>query len=168
MQALTSACQETSLLGVFDGQRNELMYVATVESRHPLRYFVPLYEWLPVYAGAAGLSILAFLGVEQRDRILSGPRIQLTDATIMDRLGLERHLEQIRRRGYAITRGQRIPGAVGVAAPIIGPEGSVLGAVAITIPEQRFVKGLEAQIVKLVVHAAHDIAAKLGSPARAS
>jgi DNA-binding IclR family transcriptional regulator len=51
---------------------------------------------------------------------------------------LAQALARIRQQGYAITRGERTPGAVGIAAPISGASGACIGSVGITLPEQRF------------------------------
>nr|WP_245664934.1 IclR family transcriptional regulator C-terminal domain-containing protein [Nocardia sienata] len=52
-----------------------------------------------------------------------------TDNTITDSGELDRELEQVRRRGVAFDHQEAIRGIVGVAAPIFGPGGGVLGAV---------------------------------------
>ena len=41
--------------------RQEMMFVAVAESNQPLRYVNKMWEWMPVYAGASGLAIMAFL-----------------------------------------------------------------------------------------------------------
>jgi DNA-binding IclR family transcriptional regulator len=165
MQDLTAACGETSLLGVYDSQRKQLLYVSEVASLHPLRYVVPLYEWLPIHAGAAGLAILAYLPEHERVAVLQRPMPRITDSTITDRQRLEDDLAKIRRRGYSLTRGQRIPGAVGVAAPVLGSDGTPLGAIGVTLPEQRFTAGMEGELSRLVVGAAQEVGVSFGAPA---
>ena len=49
MRRLTDACNETSLLGLYDSMRQEMMFLAMIDSSHPLRYSVELNTWLPVY-----------------------------------------------------------------------------------------------------------------------
>ena len=164
---LVEACDETALLGVYDPQRMEMIYIATVETRHPVRYFVDLYQWLPLAAGAGGLAILAFLPKKQQDLILRKPIRPFTERTITNRNDLKRELTDIRRRGYAFSRGRRIPGAVGIGAPIIGSEGQVLGVVMLTIPEQRFDTGSLSKLADLVVRCARLITQRIGGRAPA-
>lgn len=68
-------------------------------------------KWIPVHASASGLAAMAFLPEPAR----------ITNATITDPQVLEDELAKIRRRGYALFRGQRTKGAVAIAAPIWGP-----------------------------------------------
>ncbi len=52
MRGLVEESGEIALLSYYDAVRMELMYIASVNSNHPLRYVVALNEWIPVYAGA--------------------------------------------------------------------------------------------------------------------
>lgn len=152
MRRMVDECNETVFLGVYDRFRMEMMYIAVAESQHPLRYVLPLYEWIPVYCGASGLVIMAFLPEEERRLIIERTKLTpLTDRTITDPAILEQELAIIRDKGYSITRGQRIPGAIAIAAPIWGPDGRVLGEIHITTPEQRFEASKEPELIALVM-----------------
>lgn len=129
---------ETTYLGVYGGDRLRLMYVDRVESPHPLRYVLPMYEWLPLHAGAGGMSILAFLPEGDIEAILAGDELQvLTDKTVTDPRQLRDELEQIRHDGYIETRGRLLEGTVGLAAPVFGPADSVVGTIVVALPEVR-------------------------------
>jgi IclR family transcriptional regulator, acetate operon repressor len=117
------------------------MFIDRVEALHPLRYVVDLHRWLPLHAGATGLAILAYLPEEERQRIYSAGLDALTPATIVSATDLEKELEQVRRRGYALSMNQRVQGAVGFAAPVFDSTGMVCGDVCVTLPEQRFQAG---------------------------
>ena len=105
---------------------------------HPLRYVIELNRWFPVTAGASGLSILSFLPDAEIDSILKKRLVAHTPNTIVDPKRLRMELSAIRKRGYAISRGQRELGAVGIGAPIFGHDAEVVGDLVITSPEQRF------------------------------
>jgi DNA-binding IclR family transcriptional regulator len=47
-------------------------------------------------------------------------------------------LAEIRRLGYGFTRGQRVPGAVSILAPVFDENNSIYGALGFVIPEARF------------------------------
>lgn len=163
MRELVAACNETAILGVYDSVRQEMIFTAAVESQHPLRYVLELNKWLPVYAGATGLAIMAFLPEQERREIVTRTRLApLTERTVTDPARLEREMEQIRRQGYAITRGQRIPGAVGMGAPIWGPDGRVVADLALTIPEHRFEQESEGPLAHLLMHHAQRVTDRLG------
>jgi DNA-binding IclR family transcriptional regulator len=109
---------------------------------------------------------MAFLSEEERAAIEEdGGFKAVTEATITDPARMACALREIRDRGYAITRGQRIPGAVGLAAPIFGPNGDVLGDIATSIPEQYFDKASERRIARLVLQCAIDTTTEIGGKA---
>ena len=167
LEELVKATNETALLGLYDDARQELMYVASIESTQQLRHVIKTRVWTSVYAGACGLAIMAFLPEAKRDQIIKRTKLQpLTDRTITERYKLEHALERIRRNGYACTVGQRTPGAVAVAVPIFGSAGRVIGGVTITLPEQRFDRASEGYLAEHVMRCAHAITRQLGGPVK--
>lgn len=162
LKELADATQETALFALYDPSRQEMMFAATVDSPHPIRQIRQIAEWLPVTAGATGLAILAFLPGAEQQAILARPLPALTPQTPTDRAELEQALARVRQQGYALTRGERTPGAVGVGAPVLGPAGRVIGSVGITLPEQRFRPEDERHQAGHVIDAAREITEQLG------
>ena len=163
MQELVAKCNEAAFLGFYDASRLQMMFVAVINSSHPLRYVVPINEWIPVHAGASGLAVMAFLPESERRAIVERrglPRI--TEATFTDPDRLEAELVKVRRRGYAFSRGQRTKGAVAIAAPIWGPNGRVLGELNLSLPEPRFDESMTPAYAKLVIKHAQRITENLG------
>lgn len=157
LKELVEATGETALFALYDPSRQEMMLAATVDSPHPIRQIRQIAEWLPVTAGATGLAILAFLPEAEQRAILARPLPLITPQTITDRAALERALARVQAQGYALTRGERTPGAVGFGAPIFGHAGRVIGSVGITQPEQRFRPADERQQAECVVSSARKI-----------
>lgn len=151
---LTGRSGESSFFGVYSEQRRQMMFSLTVESAHSLRYTLPQGVWLPVHAGASGLAILAFLPPQVQAEIIGGRLDALTSRTVVDAGRLADRLAAIRRDGYAISHGERIEGAIAIAAPVTGPGDAVIGDVGITIPESRFNAAATAELVALVRQAA--------------
>jgi DNA-binding IclR family transcriptional regulator len=169
MRRLTDACNETSLLGLYESMRQEIMFGAIMESSHPLRYSVELNKWLPVYAGASGLAIMAYLSEAEIAMIIDRTRLApITSRSITERYRLESEFQKIRERGYAITRGQRILDAVGLAAPVFGSGGEVIGDICLTIPEVRFDQNCESGIAALLMECAEQVTRAIGGQVRAS
>ncbi|WP_213739457.1 IclR family transcriptional regulator [Bradyrhizobium sp. dw_411] len=163
MQRLVDACNETALLGIYDDLKQEMIFAARVESKHSLRYAVDLNQWIPVYAGASGLAIMAFLSDSEIESIIARTRLMpLTDLSITEPYRLQMELQKIRARGAAVSRGHRVQGAVGLAAPIFGPSGKVVGDVCLTIPEQRFDAMAEDHILDLLRACALSITEEIG------
>ncbi|BCY09732.1 IclR family transcriptional regulator [Actinoplanes sp. L3-i22] len=151
---LSKESGESSFFAVYNEQRRRLMFAVSVESPHPLRYTVPQGVWLPLHAGASGLAILAFLPADVQDQIIHGALDALTERTLVDADKLAERLAQIRRDGYALSHGERIDGAIAIAAPVLGPADAVIGDVGITIPETRFNATRTAEMTALVKEAA--------------
>jgi DNA-binding IclR family transcriptional regulator len=152
MRALVRTCNETVFLGLYDPVRQEMMFAASVESGHPLRYAIELNQWIAMNTGASSLAILAYLPPEEVQAIV-GRRLlaaALTPNAITSRARLYAELKAVRRRGYAFSRSQRLAGAIGIAAPIFGAGGKVIGDLTITIPEQRFERRSAASLGRLV------------------
>jgi DNA-binding IclR family transcriptional regulator len=169
MRRLTDICNETSLLGLYDGARQEMMFVAMVDSSHPLRYSVELNKWLPVHVGASGLGIMAFLNDAEISAIIERTRlVPATTRSITERYRMEAEIQQIRTRGYAITYGQRIPDAVGFAAPIFGSIGEVIGDICLTVPESRYDKNSEGHIAYHLKACADHVTKTIGGQYRNS
>src|SRR3984885_12829236 len=63
-----------------------------------------------------------------------------TRHTITSREALNAELEQVRRRGYAVTREELEPGLVAVAAPVYRDDGAVVAALSVSGPATRLAK----------------------------
>jgi DNA-binding IclR family transcriptional regulator len=108
--------------------------------------------------GASGKAILAALPEAELAEYLSRAALTpLTSATIIDAVELQRQVRAARASGVASSRGERIPGAVGVAAPVFGPSGRVVGSVLVTIPEFRHAPDAAARATALVRAGARDL-----------
>ncbi len=163
LRELVAATNETALVGAYDPLRHEMMFVAVAESNQPLRYVNRVWEWMPIYAGASGLAIMAFLPESERREIITRTRLTpVTDRTITEPYKLEHQLELIRERRYACSVGQRTPGAVAIGAPIFGPSGDVVGDAIITLPEQRFDPASEKHLARHVTTCADRITRQMG------
>jgi IclR family transcriptional regulator, acetate operon repressor len=112
---------------------NELVQVARVGSRHVLGAGHRVDVADAPHCTAAGKVLLAH-GVLP---LPGGPWRRRTPHSPADRAGLERELVQVRRRGWAVSVDELEIGLAGVAAPIRGVDGAVLGAVSVSGPTAR-------------------------------
>lgn len=159
---LVDQCDETVLLGVCDYSTMETMHIASIDSSNPLRYAIDLHQWLPAHANTGGIAILAHLPAEDVERFFHMTTLSpLTERTPTTRRAVEEILTAARTRGYALTHGVHIPGAVGLAAPILMPQARPPGYVMLTIPEQRFSKRDQDSLGELVLKCAADISRSL-------
>ncbi len=94
-------------------------------------------EMLPLHATASGLSVLAFLPPDQREKVLSRPLSIHTSKTRTEPDYLQAILASVRDRGICVTDGLFDEEVASIGAPLFGEEGHVIGAVAIAAPRVR-------------------------------
>jgi len=139
MGGLQKVCPETIVLAVLDRQAQTVMYMDVLESPKVIRYAVPVGTTRPLYTSSAGLLILAYQDKEWRERYLRHVRLKaLTPRTITNADQLRRRLSSIRRNGLSVSISEAVEGATGVAAPIFGSDGALLGALLIAGPTDRY------------------------------
>jgi DNA-binding IclR family transcriptional regulator len=130
MAALRDRTQETVSLYVRDGC--ERVRVQRAEGPLTVRRVVGLGERLPLYLGASGKVLLAWLPPAEREALLG--RCLPSD---FDRATLEADLTTARARGWATSRQEREEGAASVAAPVLDRMGQCVAALAISGPVSR-------------------------------
>ena len=162
LQRLAAVCRESVLLGLYDDIRQEMIFVARIDSASASSHAIPMNEWLPIRTGASGLAILAFLDEDTRHSVIerSGLHAPLARACA-EPSHLESDLADVRHRGYAFTRCQLVPGATGLAAPIFNRRGQVIGDVCVTMPAQRSGENGRDRLIDEVRHCASDITARM-------
>jgi DNA-binding IclR family transcriptional regulator len=151
LRTLVDAVDESAAIALYSPRRRLMVFHTVITAGKPLRYVIEPNTWIPVTAGASGLAILAFLPDAVRSELLAGELAAHTASTITNRYQLERELETIRSAGYAISRGQRMVGAVALAAPIFDRDGHVIGDTALTIPEVRWHDDHERPLAEAVI-----------------
>jgi|Laugresbdmm110dd_1035094.scaffolds.fasta_scaffold03904_2 IclR family acetate operon transcriptional repressor len=155
---------ETSAFSILDPVRLQRFTAARMESDHAVTV-VDRGHWKPLHAGASGLALLAFLDEATQAEVLASREMaRETSQTIVDPLELRNSIAAVRTRGYAITRGQRIPGVVGIAAPVFYPDGGLLGSMYVSVPEQRFDEHREEPISTVLLACCSAFTRQLSNP----
>ena len=70
--------------------------------------------------------------------------------------------ERIRRERFHLSLGERDPSCAGVAAPVFGTLGRVVGALSLSGPKERFTEESIAVLRPLLAEAAKEISESLG------
>ena len=126
-------------LVVLDRAAQRMTYADIIDSPNPVRYTVPTGTTRPLYVSAGGQMLLAYQDPGWADSYIRATRLEkLTERTITDPEALRERLAAIRRDGFAISIGETVPGAAGVAAPIFNADGSVSAGLLIGAPIDRF------------------------------
>ncbi len=119
---------------------------------------------IPWHACALGHAIVAHLPEPQRARALAGELPALTGRTKTTRAALSRALGQVRKQGYAVEDSEATVGDAGVAAPILGREGEVAGAIGVVGSADRVLAArTRDDLVRAVQEAARSISRDLGA-----
>ena len=161
MVRLQEQTRETISLYVMEG--NDRVCVERLESPETLRIVARVGRRIPLYAGSAGKVFLAFLPESRSDEILAGIElVPMTRRTIIDMDELKTNLHKIQRQGYAVSKGEWVLDASGVAAPIFDQFGRITAALTISGPSQRFTEEKIHEIAALVKPAAEEISQELG------
>jgi len=148
---------------VFMVSGTDRMCVDVVPSQHDLRMTIDVGATRPLHAGAAGKVLVAFMPAQDIRRILLGRRLpELTEKTVTSPARLFRQLEEIRRKGVAVSHGESVRGAAAIAAPIFGRDHSVIAAVNVLGPSIRLTSGRIQQFIPAVLEAAAAISRELG------
>lgn len=163
LQEVVTELDETCLLGVYRPHDRTMMFAARVDSRQPLRYRIELHTPIAVAWGASGKSMLAFMEPAEVDAVLNAAgAAPASGSTLPSREEYDRQLAAIRGAGYAISRHEKYPTAVGIAAPVFRAGDAVAGCISITIPEMRYEAGRESEYADAVVSAAQRLSKVIG------
>ncbi len=116
-----------------------VQYVEKAVSDNPLRYDIALPLLRPAHATSVGRVLLTDQPDDVLLRYLSSGRVaKLTERTVIDPQALMSAIARVRADGYATITNSSVMGASGVAAPIRGSGGAIIGALCVIAPTPRF------------------------------
>jgi DNA-binding IclR family transcriptional regulator len=130
--ALAAETGETATLSILDGAQR--VYVDQVESSQPVRQSIQFGRQTPLYIGASGKAMLAFLPAARSSPLIReaiGLRVRQANGSALDESTLLRDLDEVRQRGFAISVSERILGAASAAAPILDHHGEVVACISV-------------------------------------
>ena len=159
MERLCLVSGETVHLSVLEG--SEVIYLAKVDSPHPVRAYSRVGGRAPAYCVATGKALLAYAPAMLVDQI-SLELKPFTALTITMPSELRTDLEKVRQTGYAVNRGEWRDSVSGVAAPIWNATGQVCAAIGLSGPTDRFKARSVKQLAPTVVSVAQQISSRLG------
>src|SRR5919106_749023 len=86
---------------------------------------------------STGTALLAWLPSEELEAVIAQPLPRFTDSTITELGKLRQEMERVRRRGYAVSRGELEGGLWGVSAPVLDRRGRPIAVVSVWGAEGR-------------------------------
>jgi DNA-binding IclR family transcriptional regulator len=163
LRELRDAVGETAGLSVRVGSKR--VHVVQIESTHEIRRTIQIGLPLPLHLGANGKVMLAFLPPEERELILSLSLADGPPCSPEALAALHRELDEIARRGYSITEGERVPGSRTMAAPVWTWRQDVI-AILVSGPDGRFTREVANATVPLLLDVAQRLTRQLGGQRR--
>ncbi|MGW5634962.1 IclR family transcriptional regulator [Streptomyces sp. NPDC003832] len=145
-------------LGVLDG--DEVLFLERLSAPNAVINYTRIAGRLPLYASSSGLVLLAHGPADLKERLLADSLTAYTPATPATAGRLRATLADVRQQGYAYCPGYVHPEALGVAAPVRGPDGAVVAALSVIVPNEA---GAQA-VVPVVRMAARGVSRALGAP----
>lgn len=114
LERLNAELRETVHLGMLDGAT--VRFVDAIESPQGVRVASRLGMSMPASSTSTGKAMLAWLTADELRRLYPGPDLPvLTGRSVRTRAELEEQLEQVRRRGYAVSAEESELGVSSVA-----------------------------------------------------
>ncbi|MET3911000.1 IclR family pca regulon transcriptional regulator [Bradyrhizobium sp. S3.3.6] len=128
---------DAASLGILDG--GDVIYLARVGAgldRHKMDRRPG--TRIPAYSAALGHAMLAHLQRnEQIERLESRPRVKLSERTLTDLDALLARLDQVKKKGYAVSDGENAYGLRTLAMPILDAQGFVIAGLSVTVDAMR-------------------------------
>jgi DNA-binding IclR family transcriptional regulator len=139
LSELARSVEETCAFTLYEPRTHSKIVALVERGPHALGYEFDVGRRDGIHAGASGKPILAFLPDEEIDRYLRRKLPKLTEFTVVDPAKLRKQIAQIRKVGYATSKGERIPGAgVGIGAPVFTADNRIIGSIVVTVPYFRW------------------------------
>jgi DNA-binding IclR family transcriptional regulator len=162
LDMLSQATGETVHLAQLDA--SQVLYVDKRNARDPVAMYSQAGKIGPAYCTGVGKAMMAFLDEATLTTALAQQSFhRFTPNTLVTAEAMRQELDIIRSRGYGFDNEEHEPGIVCVAAPILSPNGRMLGALSVTGPTSRTsINALETWAPRVM-----ETAAQIGADAQA-
>jgi len=137
LDELSREFDETVVFNLYLPGQHAISPIAKSEGTRALRYVLDMNEPLELAWGASGKCVLAYLDEDVVRDVYTAAKPSEAGFPLADWDDYLEELRVIRERGYALSVDQRIPGAQGVGAVVIGARDEVVGGICITFPRER-------------------------------
>lgn len=162
LQDVRDKTQETVILTLLVRSELKMFFSLFASPVHPLRYTIEKNRLQPLNWGATGRALLAFLSPEEIAEVVRRAEPSPLDGRVLVPQELLQSLETIKDDGYAISYGQRAPGAHGLTVPFFDQQGEVRGNLTLTIPDFRYDAGKQQELLDLLRQSVDTLTRRLG------
>jgi DNA-binding IclR family transcriptional regulator len=162
LERLSADTRESVALHVPAGLQR--ICIEQVPSPQPVRYTARVGAANPLHTGSMGKVLLAYTDQAELGALLARlPLTAVTEATVTNRVDLEKELARIRRKGYATSRGEQAVGVAAMSAPIFAAEGRIMATLSVLGPTERITDEMMRKFRPMLVGAAHEISESLAA-----
>lgn len=135
MKKISEDTKETIFLTWLEG--TEGVCIELAESSQRVKLTATIGSRTPLYGGAWGKAIMAFLPEEMTHAILNEGIDRITNKTITSPEKLVKNLEEIRQNGWCYSVGEYADNTAGIAVPLFNGRGQVVGSLTAAGPDYR-------------------------------
>lgn len=161
LERLNADLKETVHLGRLEA--SSVHFIDSIESSRALRVGSRLGRSMPAHCTSTGKALLARLTDAEIDALYPGdPLEQLTAQSLATRAALREVLAEVRRLGYASSRGESEEGVTSLAVALSGSESPRL-AINVSVPVSRMKASLRRGLLDALFAAAEEIDLLLGT-----
>ncbi|WBU65631.1 HTH-type transcriptional regulator BhcR [Paracoccus aerodenitrificans] len=161
LRRLMEATGETANLGV--EREGAVLFLSQVETHASIRAFFPPGTLSPMHCSGIGKALLAQMPSERLAKMLADETLDaFTQATITDREVLQRELQIIAQRGYAIDNEERNRGMRCIAAPILDMNAEAVAGISVSGPTSRIGSEEMTALSRHVIEAAQELSLSIG------
>ncbi len=163
LERLVEQTGETANLAALYG--SSAIYLNQVESPSVMRVSNSIGSLVPLHCTAVGKIFLAdFAPRTLRDTLQHTGLAALTDRSVTSRKALERDLERVRVKGYALDDEEFTPGARCIAVALRGSSGATIAALGLSAPASRLELGRVSAFAGLIRATAEEFSQQLREP----
>lgn len=134
MQSLLRQTDET--ISLYSLEEDRRVCINRLESNRSVRIVEAIGQSLELHTGSGGRAILAYLPQDEIERIVRSAETRLQTEINLDTI--EHQLETVRSVGYALSHGEWMADASGVAIPVMDSNGRPIGSISVSGPTSRF------------------------------
>ena len=157
---LAAAAGEAVRLGVLEG--GGVLYIDQRDAAREVRVGSAVGQRAAVHATALGKAMAAHLPQEARRRLFEGVLDPVTAVTLTAPEDLDRQLNIVKARGYAIAIGESHEEVAAVAAPILDHRARPIGAIGVVGPAFRLPEERLHALGRDVIEAARRVSGNIG------
>ncbi|MGF6768390.1 IclR family KDG regulon transcriptional repressor [Paraburkholderia sp. GAS199] len=160
MSALADATGESVHLSVLD--ERHVVYVHKLEAENSVRAYSQIGGRVPAHCVATGKAMLAY----KAPNWLAAMAAELTPATantIVDAQAFIAQMARIRAQGFASNHGEWRVGVSGLAAPVFGAAGTVIGAIGVSGPTAQLAGAHQERLAAQVMEASQTLSMTPGT-----